>query len=299
MTFADANPSRQSYMVIEPPRGWSPLNLRELWQYREMVYRMVMRDIKSRYKQSALGPFWIIVMPLIQAGIFSMIFGGLAGLEAGKGASGQTMPYPVFVYAGMLIWQTYTRSFGASSGCLRGQAGILTKVYYPRLIAPITGIAGGMLDLLLGLVVLGVMVAVTGTWPTWGLLTLPLFIVAAWVVGLGLGLWVASLSIRFRDISRAGSFINTMLMWLTPIAWSSQLLYEGNKVPEKWQALAEVGFQLNPLYHVVEGFRWASIGYTEWRFTPYTGISMGLMGLVFVAGMFYFRRIDANVADTI
>jgi lipopolysaccharide transport system permease protein len=284
-------------MVIEPPRGWSPLNLRELWNYREMVYRMVMRDIKARYKQSALGPTWIIVMPLISAGIVSIIFGGLAGLEAGKGATGQTMPYPVFVYAGTLMWNTFTRSFGAASNSLHSQGGIMSKVYYPRLISPITGIASGLLDLLLGCIVLAVMVVVTGTWPTWAILTVPLFLAAAWMIALAWGLWIATMSIRFRDMGKAGGFITQTLMWLTPVAWSSQLLFEGNKIPEKWQATAEIAFQLNPLYHVVEGFRWATIGYSEWRLTSFTFISLGVTFVIFIAGLYNFRRVDANVVD--
>ncbi len=288
---------RQPYMVIEPPRGWAPLNLRELWQYREMVYRMVMRDIKSRYKQSALGPTWVILMPLISAGIVSIIFGGLAGLEAGKGSTGQTMPYPVFVYSGMLIWNAFTRSFGAASNSLRSQGGLMRKVYFPRLIAPIIGIASGLLDLILGFVVLAALVVVTGTWPTWSILTLPLFIFAAWMVALAWGLWIATLSVRFRDLGHATGFLIQSLMWLTPVAWSSQLLFAGNKVPDQWQHLAEVAFQLNPLYHVVEGFRWAAIGYSEWRLTEFTAISLGLTFVVFVVGLYNYRRVDANVVD--
>jgi lipopolysaccharide transport system permease protein len=284
-------------MVIEPPRGWNPLNLRELWQYREMVYRMVMRDIKARYKQSALGPFWVIVMPLLSAGIISIVFGGLAGLEAGKGSAGQTMPYPVFVYSGMLIWNTFNRSFSATSNSLRSQGALMRKVYFPRLIAPVTGIASGLLDLLLGFVVLAAMVIVTGTWPTWAILTLPLYILGAWMVALAWGLWIATLSIRFRDLGKATGFLTQSLMWLTPVAWSSQLLFEGDKVPAKWQTTAEVAFQLNPLYHVVEGFRWAALGYSEWRIGELTFISLGATFVIFVIGLYNYRRVDANVVD--
>lgn len=297
MSQAQTHPPRVPHLVIEPPRGWNPLNLRELWQYREMVYRMVLRDIKTRYKQSALGPTWVILMPLISAGIFSIIFGGLAGLEAGKGASGQAMPYALFVYSGMLIWNAFTRSFSAASGSLRNQSGLMRKVYFPRLISPITGIAGGLLDLLLGFVVLLAMVVATGTWPTLAILTLPLFILAAWMVALAWGLWIATVSIRFRDLGHATGFLIQSLMWLTPVAWSSTLLFEGTRVPQQWQTLAEVAFQLNPLYHVVEGFRWAAVGYTDWRVTEYTAISLGVTFVVFIAGLYNYRRVDANVVD--
>jgi lipopolysaccharide transport system permease protein len=286
-------------MIIEPPRGWAALNLRDLWQYRDMVYRMVLRDIKTRYKQSALGPTWVILMPLISAGVFSIVFGGLAGLEAGKGASGETMPYPVFIYAGMLIWNCFNRAFGSTSSCLRSQGSLLQKVYFPRLIAPVAGIAGGVLDLLLGSVILVLMMLITGTYPTWAILTVPLFLLAAWMVAMSWGLWIAAFSIRFRDLGHATGFVTTLLMWLTPIVWSSSLIFEGNRVPERWQGVVEVVFQLNPLYHVVEGFRWATIGYSEWQVGVYTLVSLGIAFIMFVAGMYYFRRIDANVADYI
>lgn len=299
MTQLTPDLPRKPHLVIEPPRGWVPLNLRELWAYREMVYRMMMRDIKSRYKQTALGPFWIIVMPLISAGVFTIVFNGIAGLEPGEGQDGNPLHPMVFMYSGLLIWNAFTRAFTSTSSCIRSQGGLINKVYFPRLITPIIGIAGGLLDLVLGCVVLAVIMYGTGTAPTLAVFLTPVFLLLAWATAIAWGLWVASLSVRFRDLSYATGFLVTILMWLTPVVWRGSLLFEGDKVPEQWQKLAEIAFQLNPLYHVVEGFRWALVGYSGWHVTPLTFISLGLTVVIMVAGMFYFRRIDSNVADYI
>jgi lipopolysaccharide transport system permease protein len=303
MTQASVETEQSPYHVITPPRGWLPLNLRELWQYRDMVYRMVMRDIKSRYKQSALGPFWIIVMPLFNSALAALVLGGVAGLDSGKTAGGTEMPYFLFMFIGSaMVWNTFTRAFGSTSSCLRSQMGMLTKVYYPRLIAPLTGIAGGLLDLMLQSVVLVALLIGFGIMPPLaGLLTLPLFIVGIWIIALGWGLWISALSIRFRDIGKATGFITQTLNMATPIIWPARYLFDdkGNNIPAAYQPWIEGLFQLNPLYQVVEGFRWATTGYAEWHCNIYTLISAAIMLAFLISGMYVFRRVDATVADYI
>ena len=265
-----------------------------------MVYRIVMRDLKSRCKQTALGPFWIVVMPMISAGLMSLILGGVAGLDAKKGANGLEMPYFVFVLAGQLIWGAYTNACGASASGLRSQSGLLTKVYFPRLIAPITGIANGLLDFILLLVVLFIFMIAFGMTFPWQIVLMPVFVILAWMVGMSWGLWIASISVRFRDLGRITGFLNKILVWGTPIFWSSQYVLEdkAGTIPGRWQPLAEVAIQINPLFHVVEGFRWATLG-ADWHVSMYTVISLGLCALLFVGGLYQFRRVDANVADFI
>ena len=285
--------AEKPYISITPPGGWVAIDLAEIWAYRGMVWQLTLRDIKKRYKQSALGPTWVVLLPLVSAGIFSVIFGALAGLPSGE------IPYPVFVYTGMLIWGLFARAFTQTCNSIAINANLITKVYFPRLIGPIAGVAGSMLDLLLGLFVLTVMLLVTGIAPDWHIIYAPLCVVFAMLAAMSIGIWIAALSVKFRDIRFSATFLTQLMMWLTPVAYSSELVFGNERIPADWQPWAETAFQLNPMFVVVEGFRWSILGHPYGQPTVITAISVALTLALLWAGMLYFRRVDSTVADII
>lgn len=285
--------STKPYLTITPPGGWQPINFAELWAYRDMVWRMTLRDIKSRYKQSALGPTWVIIIPLFQAGLFSVIFGTFAGMPSGGVA------YPIFAFVGMLVWNQFNRAFGATGGCIAANENLITKVYFPRLVAPIASVAGSVLDLLLGLVVMAVIFIIAGIVPTWHIIFAPLFIILAMATAMGLGIWVASFSVKFRDFRYAAGFLGQFYMWLSPVAYSSEAVLGNERVPESIRPAFEFLFQLNPMFVAVEGFRWSTTGYDYGEPTWITGLSVAITLVILVTGLYYFRRVDSTVADIV
>ena len=285
--------AEKPHMTLTPPRGWVAIDLAEIWAYRGMVWQLTLRDIKSRYKQSALGPTWVVLLPLVSSGIFSVIFGLLAGLPSGD------IPYPVFVYTGMLVWGLFARAFTQTCNSIMGNANLITKVYFPRLIAPIAGVAGSMLDLLLGLAVLTVMLLITGMTPSWHIIYAPLCVVFAMLAAMSIGIWIAALSVKFRDIRFSATFLTHFMMWLTPVAYSSQIVFGNERIPADWQPWVETAFQLNPMFVVVEGFRWSILGHPYGQPTVITAISVALTLALLWVGMLYFRRVDSTVADII
>ena len=204
---ADAEPAPPvPHVRIRPLTGWSALNLAEVWRYRELLWFFTMRDIKVRYKQTLLGPIWIILIPLATSGLFSLIFGVLAGLPSGK------LPYPVFVFSGTLVWSLFAKALSTSSTCLKTNQNLITKVYFPRLIIPLAASVSGLLDFMLGLGTLAVLMLATGVAPAWSILALPVFALLAIVAGLSVGVWISALSVRFRAIGYASPFL--ILFWM-------------------------------------------------------------------------------------
>jgi lipopolysaccharide transport system permease protein len=269
-------------LVIRPSRGWSALNLRDLWKYRELMYFMVWRDIKVRYKQAVLGIAWAFLMPIVNIVIFTFVFGMLFNQNQGG------VNYPLLSAAGLLPWGLFAGSLQRSSGSLVGNANLLTKVYFPRLIIPISSVLSGLVDFSLSfLVVLGLMVFyhVPLTWTMLWLLPLTLLVI---VTALSVGLWLSALNVQYRDIQHIVPFLITTWMYASPVAYSSSLI-SGR--------VARIVYGLNPMAGVIQSFRWAIMGGDP------PGelfiVSIFVVMILFVSGLFYFRRMERTFADTI
>jgi lipopolysaccharide transport system permease protein len=267
---------------IEPSRGWTSLRLRELWEFRELFYFLAWRDIKIRYKQTALGVAWAIIQPFFTMVIFSIFFGKLGGIPS------DGIPYPIFSFAALVPWTFFANGLNQSSNSLVGSANLIRKVYFPRLVIPIATVLAGVIDFLLAFIVLIAMMVYYGLSPTFNVLWLPLFLLLALVTCLGVGLWLSALNVQFRDVRYVVPFITQVWLFATPIAYPSTLL------SEPWRTL----YALNPMVGVVEGFRWALLG-TDTR--PGTMILASCLMAValLIAGAFYFRRMEKTFADVV
>jgi lipopolysaccharide transport system permease protein len=280
--MADPEHSHPLHLVIEPPRGWQALDLKELWNYREMLFFFTWRDIKVRYRQTVLGAAWAVLQPVLTMVIFSVIFGELAKLPS------QGFPYPVFTFTALLPWQLFAFALTSSSNSVIENQQLITKVYFPRLIIPISSVIAGLVDFLIAFIILICMMLFYGIAPTAAIIFLPLFLVLALASATGVGLWLSALNVEYRDIRYVVPFLTTFWMYATPIAYSSEL------IPEKWRWL----FSLNPMTGVVEGFRWALLGKSALDM-PSLLISAVAVGMIFVTGLYYFKRMESNFADVI
>jgi lipopolysaccharide transport system permease protein len=268
---------------IVPARGWISLGLKEFWQYRELLYFLVWRDIKVRYKQTALGAAWAIIQPVMAMLVFSLFFGRLAKMPS------DGIPYPLFTFAALVPWTFFANGLSQSADSLVGSANLLKKVYFPRLAIPVAAVLSGVVDFVLAFVVLLLlMVGYYGVWPTAAIVWLPAFVLLAVVTALGVGLWLSALNVQFRDVRYVLPFLVQFWLFGTPIAYPSSLL------SEPWRTV----YGLNPMAGVVEGFRWALLG---------SGSPPGPMILVsavaaltlLVGGAYYFRRMEKNFADLV
>src|SRR5882672_7033413 len=231
-------------LIIQPSRGWLKLNLGELWNYRELLYFLVWRDVKVRYKQTALGAAWAILQPFMTMVVFSVFFGRLAKIPS------DGVPYPVFAFTALLPWQLFAYALAESSNSLVASQNLITKVYFPRLVIPIAGVLAGLVDFAIAFVVLLGLMAYYGIHPTAAILVLPVFIVFAVAAAMSGGLWLSALNVQFRDVRYTIPFLTQFWMFATPVAYPASL------VPEQYRAL----YGLNPMAGVVEGFRWALLG---------------------------------------
>ena len=275
-----------SVIVIEPSRGWVSLRLRDLWEYRELLYFLVWRDVKVRYKQTALGIAWIVLQPVVSMVIFSVLFGRLLEVPSGG------VPYPIFAYAALLPWNYFAASLSRSSTSVVGSAHLITKVYFPRLVIPISGVLSGLVDFGVAfLVLIGLMVYYRVS-PTPAAVLLPAFLLLAMFTALGFGLWLSALNVRFRDVNYLIPFLVQIWMYLTPVVYGSAL------IPERFRWL----LGLNPMAGVVEGFRWALLGH---RLADAQApgvlfiVSIAITLLVLVSGAIFFRRTEDSFADII
>jgi lipopolysaccharide transport system permease protein len=271
-----------STVVIQPSHGWSALGLREMWRYRELLYFMIWRDIKVRYKQTALGAAWAIIQPFFTMVVFSLFFGRLAGVPS------DGVPYPIFSYTALVPWTFFANGLTLSANSLVGSANLISKVYFPRLIVPTSTILSGVVDFVLAFIVLIGMMLAYGIMPTINVIWLPLFLLLALVSSLGAGLWLSALNVKFRDVKYVVPFLTQLWMFLTPIAYPSSMLHE------PWRTL----YGLNPMAGVVEGFRWALLG-TEMTVGPMILLSAVASVVMLVSGAFYFRRMDKTFADVV
>ena len=267
---------------IKPTRGWGALGLRDVWEYRELLYFLLWREVKGRYRQMAFGPLWIILAPLIQMFIYSVIFGSLAKLPS------EGVPYPIFTYVALLPWQFFANAARTSAGSLVSQQHVISKVYFPRLVIPLSAVLSSLVDFLASFLVLVLMMLVYRVPVTWQVLTLPLFLLLAAMTALGMGLWLAGLAVKFHDVAIGLGFALDIWKYLTPVVYSATL------VPAQWQTL----YRLNPMTTVIEGFRWALLG-TGTPPDATAGIAAALVTLLVVTGMFYFRRTERTIVDMI
>jgi lipopolysaccharide transport system permease protein len=278
-----ASPPPDSLLVIEAPRGGLNLQLGELWRYRELLGFLAWRDVKIRYKQTALGAAWAVLQPLLAMLVFSIFFGRLAGLENKTGG----VPYPIYVYAGLLPWIYFANAITASSSSLVGSAGLITKVYFPRLIVPLAAVGAGLVDFAVSGAVLLVLMAWYSTPITWQLLSIPLFLAGTILTATGVGSLLSALTVKYRDFRYVIPFMVQIWMFATPVVYPSRL------IPERWQwAVA-----LNPMAGLIDGFRAAFLGRPfDWRFIA---LSLGVAALLFVVGTLYFQRVERSFADVI
>lgn len=269
-------------LIIGPSRGWVRLKLRELWEYRELIYFLVWRDVKVRYKQTVLGALWAIIQPLFSMVVFTVVFGRLAKMPS------DGIPYPLFSYSALLPWNYFAQGLSSSSDSLVGSANLIRKVYFPRLVIPIAAVCGGVVDFLIAFSVLLLMMAWFGVAPTANVVWLPLFLMLALVTALGVGLWLSALNVQYRDVRYTVPFLVQFWMYTTPIVYPSSLL------PEPWKTL----YGLNPMAGVVEGFRWALLG-VKTPPGPMLGLSAAAAALLLISGAYFFRRMEKNFADIV
>lgn len=279
-----ASPGRNDapVTVIRPPKGWLPIDLRELWAYRELLYFFVWRDIKVRYKQTLLGFAWAIMQPLLTMVVFTLFFGTLAKVPS------EDVPYPLFSYAAVLPWTLFAEGLTRSSNSLIQEANLLQKIYFPRLLLPFSGVLSPVVDFAIALVILAALMVYFSYAPTVTILLLPVFLVLQLMLALGVGLWLSAVNVEYRDVRYVIPFL--IQLWL----FASPVIYSITWVPERYRALYGL---VNPMVGIIEGFRWAILGMQP---PSYTLIgSAVIVVVVLVSGAFYFRRREKSFADVV
>ncbi|MCM8811682.1 MAG: ABC transporter permease [Candidatus Omnitrophica bacterium] len=269
-------------IVIQPSSGWSSRFLKELWSGRELLYFLVWRDIKVRYKQTALGAAWAVLQPFLTMVVFSIFFGQLAKVPS------DGIPYPIFAYCALLPWQLFAFALTESSNSLVANQNLVTKVYFPRMLIPIAAVVAGLVDFMIAFVILIGMMFFYGTTPTPSAVALPLFVVMVLMAAFAIGIWLSALNVKYRDVRYTIPFLTQLWLFLTPIAYPASL------VPDVWRPL----LGLNPMAGVVEGFRWALLGTTQGP-GPLLWVSIVVVLILLVSGIFYFKRTEKFFADII
>jgi lipopolysaccharide transport system permease protein len=278
----DGHPTTRT-VVIQPTRGRGALGLRELWSYRELLYFMVWRDVKVRYKQTAIGAGWAILQPFMMMVVFSIFLGKLAKIQPNNG-----IPYPVFVYTALVPWTLFAATLGASSDSLVGNANLISKVYFPRLLLPLAAAGSFIFDFLLAMVVLVGLMTYYGLHPGWGIVALPALVVLAVLTAVSVGIWLTALNVRYRDVRYAVPFLVQIWLFSSPVAYPSTL------VPAHWRTL----YGLNPMAGVVEGFRWALLGRGSAP-GPLIAVSTAVVLVILAGGVYYFKRTERTFADVV
>jgi len=274
--------SDASVVVIQPSVGWASLKLRELWEYRDLIYFLTWRDVKVRYQQAVLGIAWTVIQPLITMVIFSLIFGKLAKLPS------DGLPYPVFTYAGLLPWQLFSGAVLRAGTSLVGNANLLTKVYFPRLIIPISAVTSGVVDFLISFLVLLGLMLFYGIIPKWEISILPFLVIFALAAAFSVGLWLSALNVRYRDVQHIVPFLVQVWMFVSPVAYSTELVPKGI-----WRII----YALNPMAGVIQGFRWVLLGSRSPDSTIF--VSVVIVAILIAAGLYYFRRMEKSFADVV
>jgi lipopolysaccharide transport system permease protein len=277
-------------IILRPTRGLGSINLKDLWAYRELIFFLIWRDIKVRYKQTLLGASWAVIQPVFQMVIYTLLFGNLAQLDA------EGNPYPIFNFTALLPWGLFQKALNDAGRSLVSNRNMITKVYFPRLVIPVSSVVSGVVDFAIGFCVLIGMIVYFHNMPgsgyqfalnVPGLLMLPFFILFALLTALGFSLWLSAMNVIYRDIAHVLPFITQMWFFITPIVYSSTV------IPEKWRFL----YALNPMVGVVDGFRWALLGKSAPEATVWISVLVTIV--VLVSGLYYFRRMERTFADTI
>lgn len=256
---------------------------RDLWRYRELFYFLAWRDIIVRYKQTLIGLAWALIRPLLTMIVFVFVFGKLAKLPS------DGIPYPILVFAGLLPWQFFANAFTEAGNSLISNANMISKVYFPRLIVPVSAVIVSFVDFLISLIILVGLMAWYKFMPDWRIFTLPLFILIAIAAAMGTGLWIAALNVKYRDFRYIIPFVVQFGLYLSPVGFSS------NIVPEQWRML----YSLNPMVGVIDGFRWAILGGNTQIYWPGFTLSLTLVLVILVTGINYFRKMEKTFADVI
>ena len=273
--------------LIRPPRGWQAINLRDLWLYRELIYFLTWRDIKVRYKQAVLGIGWAIMQPIMTMVVFTLF--STAFLTSSRTRVYLSSLYPIFSFAALLPWQFFQGALQRASTSLVSNANLLTKVYFPRLIIPSSAVAAGLVDFAFSLVIMIGLMIYFGVPFTWHLLWLPVFLLVALLTALAVGLWFSALNVQYRDVQHMVPFLLTIWMYVSPVVYPIDII----NVSKFWQVI----YALNPMVGVIQGFRWALFGTNPPGWMSF--VSLGMVLVLLVSGVFYFRRMERTFADLI
>lgn len=282
MGLAAAGTSGKPSFVIQPRKGLFRLDLGSVWNYRELLYFLVWRDVKVRYKQTSIGAVWAVLQPTVTMALFTLIFGRFAKIPS------DGIPYPVFAFTALLPWTYFSQALTQSSNSLVGSSSLVTKVYFPRLLIPLAASLAPMVDLFFSFIVLLVLMTYYHIAPGWGLLALPLFLALAVTTALAVGLWSSAINVKYRDVGHTIPFLVQVWLYASPVAYPVSI------VPERWRML----YSLNPMAGVIEGFRWALLG----RKTPdfaVMAVSMAAVLILLLGGIVYFKRMERTFADVI
>ena len=269
-------------IYIKPSTGLAALNLADLWLYRELVFFMIWRDIKVRYKQTLLGAAWAVIQPVLTMLVFNFVFGTIAKVPT------EGIPYPIFSYVALLPWGLFSAALNNASRSLTSNQNMVTKIYFPRLVLPLASVLGGLVDFAIAFLILIVMMFYYKITPTLAIWTLPLFLILTVVTALGVALWLSAINVQYRDVNYVLPFLTQFWLFLTPVAYSAKV------ISDKWQIV----YSLNPMAGVVNGFRWALLG-TNTGPNIYMAVSVGISLIFLISGLFYFRSMERTFADTI
>ena len=269
-------------IYIRPSTGLTALNLRDLWIYRELIFFMIWRDIKVRYKQTLLGAAWAVIQPVLTMLVFNFIFGTVAKVPT------EGIPYPIFSYTALLPWGLFTAALNNASRSLTSNQNMITKIYFPRLVLPLSSVLGGLVDFAIAFLIFVVLMIYYKITPTSAVWLLPVFLLLAIVTALGVALWLSAINVQYRDVNYVLPFLTQFWLFLTPVAYSAKV------ISAKWQIV----YSLNPMAGVVNGFRWALLG-TNTGPNLNMAVSAAISLVVLVSGVFYFRSMERTFADTI
>ncbi len=270
-------------VILRPARGWSLINLRDLWNYRELIFFMTWRDLKVRYKQTILGIGWAVIKPFMTMIVFSIFFGKLAAMPS------DGIPYPIFSYSGLLAWELFSGAVSSASRSLVTNAHMITKIYFPRIILPLSSVLSGVVDFLIAFVILIGMMIYYHITPTVNIWTLPVFVLLTLITAMGVGLWLAALNVLYRDVNYITPFLTQFWLFITPIVYPASML------SQKWQII----YALNPMVGVVEAFRWALLGGGRAAPGMTMIISASVSIILLITGLLYFRKTERLFADMV
>jgi lipopolysaccharide transport system permease protein len=277
-----AEPYSTPTFIIRAPRGWLPINFKEIWAYRELLYFFAWRDIKVRYKQTVIGFAWAIIQPVMMMVVFSLFFGNLAKVPS------EGIPYPLFSFAGVLPWTLFASGLSRSSNSLLSEANLLQKVYFPRLLLPLSGVLSPVVDFLIAFVILLGLMFYFGYYPGVMMLMLLVFLVLEMVLALGIGMWLSAINVEYRDAAYVVPFLVQVGLYASPVVYPSTF------VPERFQAVYGL---VNPMAGIIEGFRWAILDTRPPSYLIFASVAIILV--IFISGAFYFRRREKAFADVV